>query len=100
MDKAFRHHENAHPFLDDITVKSKSVSSHLKFDLPKALAICSKFNILLKPAKADLLKGEARVLGFKISRETESLSGEKLTKIRATSTSFLQAAREVAQLLP
>ena len=82
MNKAFKSHANAHPFLDDITVKSKDVPNHLDMDLPKALAICSKHNILLKPTKADLLKSEAQILGFKVSRSTESLSGEKVEKIK------------------
>ena len=78
---AFREHSNSHPFMDDITVKSKTMDEHLEVDLPTSLAICSKFNILLKPSKCDLLRPEVRILGFQISRSAEALADEKKEKI-------------------
>ena len=83
MEKAFRPHTNSHPFIDDITVKSKTTDEHLEEDLPKAFAICSHYNILLKPSKCDLLRPEVRVLGYQISRSMESLTEEKKEKIRS-----------------
>ena len=47
-----------------------------------ALAICSKYNILLSPKKSDLLKNEVRVLGFQLARSSEAIADEKKTKIR------------------
>ena len=85
MDKVFRCHPNCRAFMDDLTIKSKSVEDHLKIDLPKTFAICSKYNILLKPSKCDLIRPDVRILGYQISRSAESLTSEKIDKIRAMS---------------
>ena len=52
-ERAFRCHDHVRPFLDDLTSFSRSEQEHLEIDLPKMLAICSYYNILLKPQKAD-----------------------------------------------
>ena len=82
IKRIFASHPHAEPFLDDLTVISKTMSEHLKTDLPLAMALCSKFNLLLKPTKADLARPNARILGFDISRSTTALSQEKIEKIR------------------
>ena len=82
MDKCFRSHKNCLPFVDDLSVRSMTINTHLNIDLPLALAICSKYNILLSPKKSDLLKNEVRVLGFQLGRSSESIADEKKTKIR------------------
>ena len=82
MDKCFRSHKNCLPFVDDLSIRSKTINTHLNIDLPLALAICSKFNILLNPKKSDLLKNEVRVLGFQLGRSSESIADEKKTKIK------------------
>merc|ERR1711873_16954 len=70
IKRIFQNHPNAEPFLDDLTVISKTMQEHIHVDLPHALALCSKFNLLLKPTKADLARPNARILGFNISRST------------------------------
>ena len=80
MEKVFKCHPRAWPYLDDLTIHSRSVEEHIQ-DLRLALALCSKYNILLSPKKADLFRSEARILGFRISHNLQSLSSEKYTKI-------------------
>ena len=81
MNEIFACHEHAHPYIDDVTIASKTMEEHLQIDLPKALALCSKYNILLKGKKADLAKDETRVLGFRVTQSNTSLSCEKVDKI-------------------
>ena len=83
MDTAFQSVKNTKPFLDDLSIKSKDELTHLKVDLPEALAVCSFYNILLQPEKTDLMKSSTRILGHQISQESMSLSGEKREKIMA-----------------
>ena len=85
MDKLFESHERADPFMDDVGVASKNMREHLESDLPRALAICSKYNILLKAAKCDLAKSETRVLGFQVKNSATKLSCEKRDKIKEMS---------------
>ena len=92
IKRIFANHKNCEPFLDDLTVISKTMKEHIKADLPLALALCSKFNVLLKPTKADLARPNARILGFEISRSTTALSEEKLEKIR--NLSFPETKKE------
>ena len=82
MQRIFQNHARAHVYLDDVQIASTSVKQHVEEDLPHALAICSRFNILLKARKCDLAKSETRVLGFKISQSATSLSCEKEEKIK------------------
>ena len=82
MTRVFKVHPNCFPFVDDLTIRSRSISAHLAHDLPLALAICSRYNILLTPKKCDLLKSEVRVLGYQLSRSSESLTNEKKKKIK------------------
>ena len=82
MTKVFRFHKHAQAFVDDISIKSTNIRQHLNEDLPHALALCSKYNILLSAKKADLCKSDVRVLGFQVGHASEELTGEKKTKIR------------------
>ena len=54
----------------------------MREDLALALAICSKYNILLSPKKIDLMKPDIRVLEFQLSHGAKSLSEEKKKKIK------------------
>ena len=67
-------------FIDNVTRKSKNPGKHLNTDLPKAFAICSRYNILLKPSKCNLLISKVCVLGCRVSRSMESLTEEKKEK--------------------
>ena len=69
-------------FVDDITVASKDQKTHVREDLAKALAICSKYNLLLSPKKVDLCRPDIRVLGYQLSQGAKSLSDEKKKKIK------------------
>ena len=60
-----------------------NIDEHLDVDLPLLLATCSKYNILLKPAKCDLVCPETRILGHQISEESMTLSNEKVEKIES-----------------
>ena len=82
MEKIFSCHPRAWPYLDDLTIHSRNVEEH-KRDVKVALALCSKYQILLSLKKADLFRSEARVLGFRISQNLQSLSSEKAEKISA-----------------
>ena len=66
MDYAFSRHERAFPYLDDVTVASRDIKQHIEEDIPLCFAIASFFNILFKPAKADLAQPSCRVLGFEV----------------------------------
>ena len=77
ISRWFRCHQHARPFLDDITIVSTTVEEHLRDDLPKMLAICSYYNILLKPSKADIIRSECGILGHSVSESALSLSAEK-----------------------
>ena len=81
VDKAFQCHERCKAFLDDIMVWSLNMLKHLHEDLPKALAIASYYNILLKPAKADLMRPSTCILGHQLSESAITLSAEKIDKI-------------------
>ena len=61
MQRIFEKQVRAHIYLDDIQIASKSVQQHVEEDLPHALAICSRYNILLKAQKCDLAKSETSV---------------------------------------
>ena len=67
LEKMMSSHKRCKPFVDDFTTFSTTVDEHLDADLPKTLALCSYYNILLSPKKADILKTSCRILGFKIS---------------------------------
>ena len=82
VDQAFDHHENTHPFEDDVTVASKSEEEHLQTDLPIALATASHYNMLMKAPKCVFFKNEARILGHLVGEEKITLSSEKIKKIR------------------
>ena len=83
VDKAYDPHPRARGFLDDVTTYSKTRKEMLFKDLPLTLAIASRYNILFKREKADLMRPYARVLGHKISEGSHSgLSSEKVEKIR------------------
>ena len=82
ISKCLRCHKRAKAFLDDLTTYSKSVDEHLHQDLPKLLAICSHYNILLKPSKADLFRSSLRILGHQISEEALTLSNDKILKLK------------------
>ena len=82
MNEIFASHDHAHPNIDDVTIASRTMDEHLQIDLPKAFALCSKYNILLKGKKADLAKDETRVLGFRVTQTNTSLSCEKVEKIK------------------
>ena len=81
IERCFRCHDRAHPFLDDVTVVSTDVDEHIEKDLPKMLALASYFNILLKPSKADIIRDDCRILGHQVSEEAMTLSAEKIKKI-------------------
>ena len=82
MEKLFSSvSSNVKIYLDDISVCSESVEAHLSVDLPKTLSICSRFNVLLKPAKADICQSQCRILGFSVSSGMQSLAPEKSEKI-------------------
>ena len=83
MDKFFRCHAHAQPFIDDVTVFSETVRRHVDFDLPKFMAICSHYNLLLSPDKADILRRECRILGHNVSESALSISPEKIEKIKS-----------------
>ena len=82
MTKIFERHKGAFVYLDDVIIASKSLSAHLEFDVPHALALFSKYGVLLRAKKCDFAKTEMRVLGFKVSRSLTSLSCEKVDKIK------------------
>ena len=73
--------DHTHPFLDDFTVRSADVDTHLDEHLPQTLALCSFYRILLSPKKTDLLRPSARVLGHQIAEESLSICDEKKKKI-------------------
>ena len=81
MDSLFKSHKSANPYLDDLGVASKLMDEKLDEDFPKAFAICSRFNVLLKGSKADLAKAIRRVLGYEVGRSKTRLSCEKRDKI-------------------
>ena len=81
--RCFRSNPHTRPFLDDFTCYSRDIDEHLDVDLPLLLATCSKYNILLKPAKCDLVRPETRILGHQISEESMTLSNEKVEKIES-----------------
>ena len=81
IDRCFRCHDHCRPFLDDLTLVSTSIAEHLDVDLPKMLAICSYYNILLKPTKCDIIRPDCRILGHQVSQESMTLSAEKIEKI-------------------
>ena len=72
---------NVKIYLDDISVCSESVETHLSVDLPKTLSICLRFNVLLKPAKADICQSQCCILGLSVSSGMQSLAPEKSEKI-------------------
>ena len=80
-EKMMNSHKHCKSFVDDLTTFSTTINEHLDLDLPKTLALCSYYNVLLSPKKADILKTSCRILGFKISESSTSLSGEKMDKI-------------------
>ena len=82
MEQLFSHlSSNVKIYLDDLSVCSESIEKHLTIDLPNVLSVCSKFNILLKPAKADLCQPHCRILGFNVASGMQSLAPEKGEKI-------------------
>ena len=83
MDYAFARHPRAFPYLDDVTVASRDIKEHIEMDLPLCFAIASYFNIIFKPAKADLAQPSCRVLGFEVGQGAESLANEKKEKIES-----------------
>merc|ERR1711911_146181 len=80
---ALEKHPHAKGFIDDLSTYSEDNERHLNDDLPKLLAICSFYNILLAPEKADLFRSSCRVLGHQIGENSMTLSAEKDEKIRA-----------------
>ena len=82
VEKIFKKHENVKGFIDDLTVRSRNMHEHVHKDIPKFLAICSRYNLLLKPEKTELAVPYARILGFKVSQQSTSLSIEKADKIK------------------
>ena len=80
-DKIFRSHAHCAPFLDDLTVYSRTMDEHINIDLPKMLALSSHYNLLLKPSKADIGRRECRILGHNVAEELLTLSPEKIEKI-------------------
>ena len=74
----FRGYDQAWPFLDDVTIASTDVESHLEEDLPKMLALCSFYNFLLKPSKADMLRPSVQILGHQIGEGSMTLALEKV----------------------
>ena len=77
---AFESVDHTTPFIDDFTCKSMDEMTHLTKDLPETLAICSFYNILLRPGKTDLMRPTARVLGYQIAEQTISICNEKKGK--------------------
>ena len=82
MERISRQHPRMFCFIDDITVASKDQKTHIREDLAKTLAICSKYNLLLSPKKVDLCRPDIRVLGYQLSQGAKSLSDEKKKKIK------------------
>ena len=82
MDQAFRDHPHCKPFMDDLSLYSSTVVEILGTDLPQCLAICSTYNLLLAPEKAEICIGSLRVLGFEVSEGARGISSEKVEKIR------------------
>ena len=82
MDKAFEEHHHCRPFMDDISLYSGSIDEMLDIDLPHCLAICSAYNLLLSPKKAELCAESLRVLGFEVSEGGRGISGERVEKIK------------------
>ena len=78
---AFESVDHTTPFIDDFTCKSIDEESHLSVDVPETLAICSFYNILLRPGKTDLMRPTARVLGYQIAEQSISICNEKKDKI-------------------
>ena len=69
---AFESVNHTTPFIDDFTCKSKDEDTHLDINMPEMLAICSFYNILLRPGKTDLMRSTARVLGYQIAEQFPS----------------------------
>ena len=82
MDMAFKFHHHCSPFMDDLSLYSMSIDEMLDQDLPHCLAICSVYNLLLSPAKAEICTDSLRVLGFELSEGAHGISPEKVEKIR------------------
>ena len=82
MDQAFRDHPHCKPFMDDISLFSKDMDEMLDTDLPLCLAICSTYNLLLSPKKAELCTDRLRVLGFDVGEGSRGISSEKVEKIQ------------------
>ena len=82
MDKAFEEHDHCKPFMDDLSIYSMSMDEMLDSDLPLCLAICSVYNLLLAPAKAEICTDSLRVLGFELSEGARGISSEKVEKIK------------------
>ena len=84
VDQAYQSHPHARGFLDDVTTFSKTRNQMLYEDLPLTLAIASRYRILFKREKADLMKPSARVLGYQISEGSHlGFSSEKIEKINS-----------------
>ena len=96
-DRAFRCHEATKPFLDDFTVRSKGMETHLKKDLPIFLALCSFYRILLKGSKSDIAVPTARILGHECAASSLSLTGEKIKKIEKLE--FPQTKKQLVSVL-
>ena len=84
-NKMFECHPNAKQYLDDWTIRSKTIRRHLDWDLPRFLAIISFYRILLKGSKSDLLVSSTRVLGHEIGNSSLALTAEKMEKIKELS---------------
>ncbi len=69
--------------MDDLSVYSIDIAQMLDDDLPHSLAICSTYNILLSPQKAELVTDSLRVLGFEVAEGVTGISSEKLEKIKS-----------------
>ena len=83
IDQAYEPHPHAKGFLDDVTTYSKQRDEMLFKDLPLTLAIASRYSILFKREKADLMKPSTRVLGYDISEGSHcGISNEKIEKIK------------------
>ena len=78
IQRAYRQHKNAKPFLDDVTTYSKTRQEMLYEHLPLTLAIASHYGILFKREKTALMKTSCRILGHKIKESSHAgLSNEK-----------------------
>ena len=68
--------------MDDLSLYSMTMEEMLDIDLPLCLAICSVYNLLLAPAKAEICTDSLRVLGFELSEGARGISSEKVEKIK------------------